>query len=347
MLTQGMSHFTLKVSDRLYHGQEGWTVAGAPGWNRYEYSPPSLFNHEPTAEEARALNALVLASPAPIEAMKPFVIKKGEPDYELALRCLTQAIYYEAGFEPIDGQEAVAQVVLNRVRHPAYPNSVCGVVYQGAQRLTGCQFSFTCDGSLARAPAEDAWLRARRVAESALAGQVDAAVGTATHYHADYVFPYWAVTLVKMKQIGAHIFYRMTGPSGRTGDFTARYAGNEAVLSEAILTGGDTRTPDAPSALADGLSPVGGPPQTVTLNAGGEARTYTIAAIVPMNPVVAVDLNAPGRAAAQNGAADPATVAIPAAGIRPSRRMPSPEEVKQINDKLMQMQRNNEVPLIQ
>jgi len=68
-----------------------------------------------------------------------------------SIDCLADAIYYEAGNEPVEGQRAVAQVVLNRVRHPAYPNSVCGVVYQGAARRTGCQFSFVCDGSLARA----------------------------------------------------------------------------------------------------------------------------------------------------------------------------------------------------
>ncbi len=79
-------------------------------------------------------------------------------DYQRALECLANAIYYEAATEPLDGQRAVAQVVLNRLRHPAFPNSVCGVVYQGSERATGCQFTFTCDGSLVRPPIAPYWL---------------------------------------------------------------------------------------------------------------------------------------------------------------------------------------------
>src|SRR5213075_2579568 len=119
-----------------------------------------------------------------------------------ALECLASAIYYEAGNQDENGERAVAQVVLNRVRHPAFPASVCGVVYQGSTRATGCQFTFTCDGSLARAPERSAWNRAREVAKAALAGFVQPAVGNATHYHANYVAPYWAPTLAKTAVIG-------------------------------------------------------------------------------------------------------------------------------------------------
>src|SRR5690606_18879319 len=141
------------------------------------------------------------------------------------------AVYYEAAREPRLGQEAVAQIVLNRLRHPAYPRTVCGVVYEGSQRLSGCQFTFTCDGSLYFAPEPGLWERARVVAERALKGHVAAQVGTATHYHADYVAPYWAPTLYKIVQIGAHIFYRWTGPSGEPAAFTGRYRGGEKDLS--------------------------------------------------------------------------------------------------------------------
>ncbi len=97
----------------------------------------------------------------------------GSPlDHARALQCLTAAIYYEAAMEPDAGQQAVAQVVLNRVMHPSYPNTVCGVVYQGSERATGCQFTFSCDGAMARAPSAIYWARARRVAERALAGYV-------------------------------------------------------------------------------------------------------------------------------------------------------------------------------
>jgi spore germination cell wall hydrolase CwlJ-like protein len=116
-------------------------------------------------------------------------VKGALADLDRALTCLTQAVYYEAASEGVDGGRAVAQVVLNRMRHPGYPASVCGVVYQGADRPTGCQFTFTCDGSLLRAPVQALWARSRKIAEEALKGRVFATVGHATHYHADYVLP--------------------------------------------------------------------------------------------------------------------------------------------------------------
>ncbi len=183
--------------------------------------------------EARKLNA---AMPAALNALKParafaFTPRTAE-DRHRALRCLTQAVYYEAALEPTLGQEGVAQVVLNRVRDPNYPASICGVVFQGAERTTGCQFSFTCDGALAQAPVGWAWDRARRVAERALAGHVSPHVGTATHYHADYVYPWWAPTLAKITKVGAHIFYRWKGVSGDTAAFRQAYSGREPVIDE-------------------------------------------------------------------------------------------------------------------
>ena len=145
-----------------------------------------------------------------------------------ALECLTSAIYYEAGQEPVDGQRAVAQVILNRARHPAFPSSVCGVVYEGSTRQTGCQFTFTCDGSLARSPMTASWANARRVAAAALAGSVYPNVGNATHYHADYVVPYWASSLSKTAVVGAHLFYRWSGGWGLPKAFGQAYSGRES-----------------------------------------------------------------------------------------------------------------------
>ncbi|MGZ8362378.1 MAG: cell wall hydrolase [Caulobacteraceae bacterium] len=142
---------------------------------------------------------------------RAFTLPAGGTEREKAVECLTAAVYYEAANEPDAGQQAVAQVVLNRVRSPAYPKSVCGVVFQGSERRTGCQFTFTCDGSLYRKPSVGGWARAKAVAEAALDGRVAAGVSTATHYHASYVHPYWGPTLVKLGQIGAHIFYRSPG----------------------------------------------------------------------------------------------------------------------------------------
>ena len=141
---------------------------------------------------------------------------------------MTQAVYYEAGFEPVAGRFAVAQVILNRMRHPAFPKSVCGVIYQGSNR-PGCQFSFACDGSLLRAPGAKAWAEARQVAEQVLAGTVTSSVGMATHYHANYVSPYWAPKLHKITQMGAHIFYRWPGNWGRRVAFSGVYRGGEYI----------------------------------------------------------------------------------------------------------------------
>jgi spore germination cell wall hydrolase CwlJ-like protein len=171
--------------------------------------------HQVDRDEAQKLNASVPLTTAPNPAAAPFVLKSDSKTYSRALECLTQAIYYEAARETEDGQRAVAQVVLNRMRHPAYPASICAVVYQGSERPTGCQFSFTCDGSLYQQPMRSYWNRASQVAQAALRGYVHAPVGHATHYHADYVMPYWAPTLVKNAVIGTHIFYRWPGGWGQ------------------------------------------------------------------------------------------------------------------------------------
>ena len=155
-------------------------------------------------------------------------IATGNASYEAAHKCLTQAIYYEAANEPRAGKAAVAQVVLNRMRHPAYPNSVCGVVYQGVNDRV-CQFSFTCDGALLRAPMARQWKESSDVATEMLAGKQMPDVGTATHYHANYVVPKWAYTLAKIDVIGTHIFYRFPGGAGEPRAFAARWARFERI----------------------------------------------------------------------------------------------------------------------
>jgi spore germination cell wall hydrolase CwlJ-like protein len=154
---------------------------------------------------------------------QPFILDPRSANYARALKCLTDAIYYEAANEPDDGQRAVAQVIINRMRHPTYPNSICGVIYQGSERSTGCQFSYSCDGSMARVPARPAWLRGQRVAMQALAGYVFTPVGMATHYHATYVYPYWAPSLNFIGTIGAHRFYSWKGSAGRASAFFRKH----------------------------------------------------------------------------------------------------------------------------
>jgi hypothetical protein len=157
----------------------------------------------------------------------PFQYQGSGNDVARALDCLAEAIYYEARSESEEGQRAVAQVVLNRVRHPAFPSSVCGVVYQGSSRRTGCQFSFTCDGSLGRRPYGASWARARSLAAAALSGEVYAPVGNATHYHTRAILPYWAPSLRRAAVVGAHVFYRWRGGQGESGAFRQAYAGTE------------------------------------------------------------------------------------------------------------------------
>ena len=126
-----------------------------------------------------------------------------------AERCLSNAIYFEARSEPVRGQIAVAQVVINRAFSGYYPDDICGVVYQNANRHLSCQFTFACDGIPDVMTEPEHWARAKRIAKAALDGKIwlnD--VGKSTHYHASYVYPYWVRSMRKLKKIGLHTFYR-------------------------------------------------------------------------------------------------------------------------------------------
>jgi hypothetical protein len=202
--------------------------SGAEALDVPPIEPPPLLLRPIETSSAIALNRKIPFASGPNPPAYPFRFRGDEQARERALECLTMAIYYEAGNEPLEGQRAVAQVVLNRVRHPAFPASICAVVFQGASRTTGCQFTFTCDGSLARRPSSHGWQRARAVASEALSGAVFEPVGFATHYHANYVAPYWATTLAKNRVLGAHIFYRWPGGWGRPTAFTQAYLAREA-----------------------------------------------------------------------------------------------------------------------
>jgi spore germination cell wall hydrolase CwlJ-like protein len=177
----------------------------------YAGSKLAFLKHMPrpslTMEQARAANAAIPFVPGPVTPAPRFVFH-GTPASRLqATECLATVAIYEAGDDP-RAQKAVMQVVLNRVRTPGFPKTVCGVVYQGAGLKTGCQFSFACDGSVQRRPERAGWIAARRAASRALAGSVDAEVGTATHYHTDWIVPYWIGSLDKIAKVDTHIFYR-------------------------------------------------------------------------------------------------------------------------------------------
>ena len=210
-----------------------WSSPGLDGLSRTSAetappAPPPLLVRDVAPEQALGLNDKIPLATGPNPAAQPFsTAGLSAVGRARALDCLTSAAYYEGGNESDDGIRAVVQVVLNRARHPAFPSSVCGVVYQGSTRSTGCQFTFTCDGSLLRRPNAASWARAKRVADAALSGSVFAPVGWATHYHANYVLPYWAPTLAKNAVIGAHLFYRWSGGWGRPAAFSQRYSRQE------------------------------------------------------------------------------------------------------------------------
>lgn len=183
-------------------------------------APPSLSD----MDAARARNAAVPFVKGPVTPAPRFAFKGSPEDRHRATECLALAAMAEAGASDI-GQRAVMQVVLNRVRHPAFAKTVCGVVFQGSERATGCQFTFTCDGSLARRYSDSAWLQARIRAGEALGGYVFKPVGLATHYHTDWVYPYWSPELDKLAKIETHLFFRWPGFWGTKSAFSAAYRG--------------------------------------------------------------------------------------------------------------------------
>ena len=199
----------------------------------------------------RVVGRLSAAAPIDPNVVQPFYLKGNALEQERAARCLTDAIYYEAANEPDQGQRAVAQVIVNRVRDPHFPKSVCGVVYQGWERTTGCQFSFVCDGSILRRHADPvAWARLRPIAVAALNGYVQPDVGTATHYYATYVRPNWVRSVAQVADIGKHVFCSWKGKAGHPSSLSGAYLGGEFAIAEAVLDG--LHGPRAARALRNG-----------------------------------------------------------------------------------------------
>ena len=190
-----------------------YTVAGAPERDRQStyFAETSVPVRWPTADEiagkgrADANNG---SGAIPFRASQLSSLNQSRE-----LDCLTTAVYYEARGEGQAGMKAVAQVVLNRVRHPAFPKSICGVIYQGAGKGRGCQFSFACDGSMRKRKDMALWERSREIAARALDGETMNTVGTATFFHATRLSPNWR-GLVRVATVGRHVFYRHGGARG-------------------------------------------------------------------------------------------------------------------------------------
>jgi spore germination cell wall hydrolase CwlJ-like protein len=183
---------------------------------------PAAINLKAEEEDSRQQLAL---APSPRQVEKAIKLKRSaardkgkdkDTKKEIAQRraqmaeenCLARAIYFEARSESELGQIAVAKVVLNRVKDSEYPNTICGVVYQGSGRRNSCQFSFACDGLPDDVKSASSWAQAKRLAKKTIAGDAKvAALTTATNYHADYVKPKWAKSMKRLVKIGRHIFY--------------------------------------------------------------------------------------------------------------------------------------------
>jgi spore germination cell wall hydrolase CwlJ-like protein len=321
-LERGMNSASAALASRFDPAPHADYWDRSMAWTSLDLThPPTLSMGALSFADAAAINAVLPADDADLAPAKPFFLQATGPERDRAVLCMTQAIYYEAALEPLQGQQAVAQTVINRMRHPDFPKSVCGVVYEGSQLPIGCQFSFTCDGSLARQPIEPFWSRAKQVAEAALDGFVATDIGPATHYHADYVFPRWGPQMVKIVQLGAHIFYRYPGPFGDPDILSGRYAGGELKVSmtgpspaaiaaaKAALAAGQINLADmtaAPAGVAAGVA--------VANPAGGAPR---VAAILPQTPttVPVVQLPQPGDVIA-------------------GRRVPTKEEIAHVNAQL-------------
>jgi spore germination cell wall hydrolase CwlJ-like protein len=170
---------------------------------------PVTFSEDAFEQPAITVSASVRDSRA-LAALRPFqpALLSEALRVTQESNCLAEAIYYEARSESVDGQMAVAEVVVNRTRSNLYPSTYCGVVYQGSERTTGCQFTFTCDGSLNQRPRGDAWVRSQALAAEVMMGFMRPITHRATHYHTAAIDPYWSSSLVETTRIGAHVFYR-------------------------------------------------------------------------------------------------------------------------------------------
>jgi spore germination cell wall hydrolase CwlJ-like protein len=194
-------------------------------------TPPPVAGAEAGSPEVPLAYALATSTPAPVDERPTAAVAKStsisiaktdlsdRPGYSALInpadaprqmRCLAEAIYFEARSEPEAGQAAVAQVVLNRVRSGIYPTTVCGVVYQDRERPFACQFSFACEGKSLKIEEPACWATATRIAEGVVKGALtDARFASAINYHAAYVRPFWAPTLKRLDRVGLHIFYAM------------------------------------------------------------------------------------------------------------------------------------------
>jgi len=316
---------------RIARRHDPFTMAGAAERDRQNaILVARLERHSDGRGQAPLLRASLNATPAPAA---PFRLG-GALESSRELECLTQAVYYEARGETPSGQAAVAQVVLNRVRHPAFPKTVCGVVFQGAARKTGCQFSFACNGVMRRRVEPAAWRRAERVASRALGGEVMAEVGRSTHFHTTAVAPYWGPRMTRVTQVGQHVFYRFNrNPAPMRMLARAEEVSPEQTEAPVYASADDVMQAEAAPALGGEVrltSAVVEPSSKVTLEAMGgplEPATEPASAPAAKAPAALKAQDGAMKAAAQAKGA-PATGAAKSAAAKPAARDDKPAEAK-------------------
>ena len=201
---------TQRFADAQDAGEAVLADPKASGLMRHEWLRNVEYSLERDPESALTRYGGLERDSAVLAGMKSFdpahITRADEMSKQM--KCLAEAVYYEARSEATSGQLAVAEVIMNRVKDHRYPNTACDVVYQGATRTTGCQFTFTCDGALMRQPRGTKWDSAKAIAAHVMLNLEEPRTDGATHYHATYVNPVWNAGLIKTSKIGTHIFYR-------------------------------------------------------------------------------------------------------------------------------------------
>ncbi|GGB63802.1 MULTISPECIES: cell wall hydrolase [Henriciella] len=236
----------------------------APELMRHEWLRNVEFSLERNPEQALSRYGGLERDSAVLAGMKsfdPVHLDKAE-DMSRQMKCLAEAVYYEARSESTAGQLAVAEVIMNRVKDHRYPNTACDVVYQGATRTTGCQFTFTCDGALERKPRGSKWEAAKAIAAHIYLNLDEKRTAGATHYHATYVNPVWNSGLIKTSKIGTHIFYRFprgaewaSARAAQQARFDREASGIEGGDSSIMTITGESSTEDLNAKSLSVLSP--------------------------------------------------------------------------------------------
>ena len=195
----------------LSSGLQRWTPGAEPvmATTSSEQDIKLSALEEPAEDSAGGQSAAAKDDTSRLQSPAQRLGLEGKPRAR-AEKCLADAVYFEARGEPLRGQEAVAQVVMNRVFSGYYPNNVCGVVYQNAGRYLACQFTFACEHkNLDRIDEPDMWVQAKQIAKDTLDGKIWLPdIGYATHYHAYWVRPSWVHEMTKLYKLGVHTFYR-------------------------------------------------------------------------------------------------------------------------------------------